>query len=52
MNGFDNVIHQPVRLRIMSSLSTLEPDDSVDFTYLKKVAQPHGWKSGIAPRQA
>lgn len=37
MNGFDNTIHQPVRLRIMSSLSKLGADESVDFWYLKKL---------------
>ncbi|MEM7013107.1 MAG: transcriptional regulator [Verrucomicrobiota bacterium] len=37
MSRFDNLIHQPVRLRIMSALSTLGPDESVDFWYLKKL---------------
>lgn len=37
MNGFDNLIHQPVRLRIMSSLSALGEEDSVDFWHLKKL---------------
>ena len=37
MKGFDHTIHQPVRLRIMSSLSILEGDQSVDFWYLKKL---------------
>ncbi|MEM9015869.1 MAG: transcriptional regulator [Verrucomicrobiota bacterium] len=39
MKGFDNLIHQPVRLRIMSSLSSLDSGDSVDFTFLKKLLQ-------------
>ncbi len=33
----DAVIHQPVRLRIMSVLVDLGPGDEVDFTYLKKL---------------
>lgn len=37
MSRFDDLIHQPVRLRIMSALSALGPDDSVDFWYLKKL---------------
>jgi len=33
----DSIIHQPVRLRIMSVLVDLPPNDEVDFTHLKKV---------------
>lgn len=33
----DAIIHQPVRLRIMSILIDLAPGDEVDFTHLKKV---------------
>lgn len=33
----DSIIHQPVRLRIMSVLIDLAPGDEVDFTHLKKV---------------
>jgi DNA-binding MarR family transcriptional regulator len=35
MSELDNIIHQPVRLRIMSSLVTLEPGEQIDFTYLR-----------------
>jgi DNA-binding MarR family transcriptional regulator len=33
----NELIHQPVRLRIMSALMALESDAQVDFTYLKKL---------------
>lgn len=36
MAGFDNVIHQPVRLRIMAMLCSLGQADSVDFSTLKE----------------
>ena len=35
MSGIDKTIHQPVRLRIMASLVTLEDKEQVDFTYLR-----------------
>jgi DNA-binding MarR family transcriptional regulator len=35
MAELDNIIHQPVRLRIMASLVSLDKDEQVDFTYLK-----------------
>jgi DNA-binding MarR family transcriptional regulator len=35
MDDLDPIIHQPARLQIMSALSQLEPDERVDFTYLK-----------------
>lgn len=35
MAGLDNLIHQPVRLRIMASLVSLDKDEQVDFTYLR-----------------
>jgi len=35
MTGLNEIIHQPVRLRIMAALVTLKTDDSVDFTYLR-----------------
>jgi DNA-binding MarR family transcriptional regulator len=35
MQGFDEIIHQPTRLRIMASLVTLDPGQKVDFTYLR-----------------
>jgi DNA-binding MarR family transcriptional regulator len=37
MAQLDNIIHQPVRLRIMSSLVVLDPDEQVDFVYLRKI---------------
>ena len=33
--AFNDTIHQPVRLRIMSALCTLAEDDSVDFPVLR-----------------
>jgi DNA-binding MarR family transcriptional regulator len=35
MSELNETIHQPVRLRIMAALVTLEPADEVDFTYLR-----------------
>jgi DNA-binding MarR family transcriptional regulator len=37
MPGFNEIIHQPIRLRIMSALATLGPEERVDFTHLKTV---------------
>ena len=37
MAQLDNIIHQPVRLQIMSSLVTLDKDEQVNFTYLRKL---------------
>ena len=37
MDEIDNIIHQPVRLRIMSSLVSLDPDEQVDFVHLRKI---------------
>jgi DNA-binding MarR family transcriptional regulator len=37
MSELDELIHQPVRLRIMASLVTLDPKDQVDFTYLREL---------------
>ena len=33
----DEIIHQPVRLKIMASLSALENGEEVDFNYFKKM---------------
>jgi len=33
--GINEIIHQPVRLRIMASLVTLKPKEQVDFVYLR-----------------
>lgn len=35
MSGFDDIIHQPARLKIMSSLAALAEDEKVDFSHLK-----------------
>ncbi len=37
MAEFDNLIHQPVRLQIMSSLTALDADEQVEFTYLRNL---------------
>ena len=39
MSELDKIIHQPVRLRIMASLVTLDPQEQVDFTYLRDLLQ-------------
>ena len=39
MASLDTIIHQPVRLKIMSSLISLETEEKVDFTYLKKLLE-------------
>ena len=35
MAELNEIIHQPVRLRIMAALATLEAGNEVDFTYLR-----------------
>jgi DNA-binding MarR family transcriptional regulator len=35
MNELNEIIHQPVRLRIMAALTALEPGEEVEFTYLR-----------------
>ena len=37
MAQLDNIIHQPIRLQIMSSLVTLDKDEQINFSYLKKL---------------
>lgn len=37
MAELNTIIHQPVRLRIMSSLTALNQGDQVEFTHLKKL---------------
>ena len=37
MAQLDNIIHQPVRLQIMSSLISLDKNEKVNFTYLRKM---------------
>ncbi len=39
MSEIDKIIHQPVRLRIMASLVTLDPHEQVDFTYLRDLLE-------------
>jgi DNA-binding MarR family transcriptional regulator len=35
MSELDNIIHQPVRLRIMSALAALDAGGQMDFVYLR-----------------
>jgi len=35
MNELNEIIHQPVRLRIMAALTALQGGEEVDFTYLR-----------------
>lgn len=35
MPELNEIIHQPVRLRIMAALAALEPGNEVDFAYLR-----------------
>lgn len=37
MAQLDNIIHQPVRLQIMSSLVALDAGEQVDFVHLRKI---------------
>lgn len=37
MAQLDNIIHQPIRLQIMSSLVSLDKNEQVNFTYLRKL---------------
>ncbi|HEY5207799.1 MAG TPA: transcriptional regulator [Roseiarcus sp.] len=38
MDGPDEVVHQPVRLRLMAALTACNPsDEGLDFTHLKKL---------------
>ncbi|MHC4553296.1 MAG: winged helix-turn-helix domain-containing protein [Planctomycetota bacterium] len=39
MAQLNTLIHQPVRLKIMSSLMSIDAEEKVDFTYLKKVLE-------------
>jgi DNA-binding MarR family transcriptional regulator len=39
MAELNEIIHQPVRLRIMAALVTLETGSEVDFTYLRDLLQ-------------
>ena len=37
MSELDNIIHQPVRLRVMSALVVLDPGEQIDFIYLRNL---------------
>lgn len=37
MSELDNIIHQPLRLRIMAALIVLEPADQMDFIFLRNL---------------
>lgn len=39
MAALNEIIHQPVRLRIMAALVTLEPGSEVDFNYLRDLLE-------------
>lgn len=39
MAELNDIIHQPVRLRIMAALVALEPGNEVDFTYLRDLLE-------------
>ncbi len=39
MDNLNETIHQPVRLRIMATLVTLEPTVEVDFSYLRDLLE-------------
>jgi DNA-binding MarR family transcriptional regulator len=39
MPELNETIHQPVRLRVMAALVTLEAGNEVDFTYLRQLLQ-------------
>ena len=39
MVELNEIIHQPVRLRIMSALVTLDPESEVDFSYLRDLLE-------------
>ena len=39
MTNLNETIHQPVRLRIMAALVTLEAGNEVDFTYLRDLLE-------------
>jgi DNA-binding MarR family transcriptional regulator len=39
MATLNTIIHQPVRLKIMSSLMSIDTENKVDFTYLRNVLE-------------
>jgi DNA-binding MarR family transcriptional regulator len=38
-NGGDELIHQPLRLRIMAAVNGLRPNQNIEFAQLKKVVE-------------
>jgi DNA-binding MarR family transcriptional regulator len=38
-NGGDELIHQPLRLRIMAAVNGLRPNQKIEFAQLKKVVE-------------
>ena len=51
MAELNETIHQPVRLRIMAALVTLEAGNEVDFTYLRDLLRSHRRQPGRPPAQ-
>ncbi|NIM96004.1 MAG: helix-turn-helix domain-containing protein [Anaerolineales bacterium] len=39
MGSLNAIIHQPVRLRIMAALVAIEPEEQVEFTYLRDLLE-------------
>jgi DNA-binding MarR family transcriptional regulator len=39
MAELNEIIHQPIRLRIMAALVTLGPEEEVNFTYLRDLLE-------------
>jgi DNA-binding MarR family transcriptional regulator len=39
MTELNEIVHQPVRLRIMAALVSLDPGDEVDFSYLRDLLE-------------
>ncbi len=51
MAELNETIHQPVRLRIMAALVTLEPGNEVDFTYLRDLLEVTDGNLGVHLRK-
>jgi len=47
----NEIIHQPVRLRIMAALVALEPGSEADFTYLRGLLEVTGGNLGAHLRR-
>jgi len=52
MAELDEIIHQPLRLRIMAALTALPDAQGLDFTRLKKLTGATGRQSGRPYRDA